>query len=75
MLGTCMWWLVEQMAQTKDKGMEPDKSADFLGYLLMTADKNLDAIYGDHTHAKNGTHLDGGIVVDAVWQGRWERVF
>ena len=55
--------------------MEPDKSADFLGYLLMTADKNLDAIYGDHTHAKNGTHLDGGIVVDAVWQGRWERVF
>jgi hypothetical protein len=27
--------------------------------------------YGDCIHQNDGTHLDGGIKDDAVWQARW----
>ena len=33
----------------------------------------MDAVYGDHIHQNDGTHLSGGIdaTIDRVWQQRW----
>ena len=48
--------------------------ADLPGYRIIEADCCLDGIYGDHVHANDGTHLDGGIKDDATWQRSWKRV-
>ena len=54
--------------------LEPDVGADLPGYRITEADCRLDGIYGDHVHANDGTHLDGGIQDDETWQRRWKRV-
>jgi hypothetical protein len=35
------------------------------------ADLLLDRVYGDHVHQNPGTHLDGGITNDVMWQDYW----
>ena len=52
----------------------PDVGADLPGYTLTQADKLLDVVYGDHIHDNDGTHLDGGVADDGVWQARWRRL-
>ena len=52
----------------------PDVGADLPTYILTEADKLLDSIYGDHVHDNDGTHLDGGIATDRLWQRRWTRM-
>ena len=32
------------------------------------------SVYGDNLHRNGGTHLDGGVADDAVWQHRWRRI-
>ena len=32
------------------------------------------AVYGDCVHQNDGTHLDGGIRDDAIWQERWKKI-
>lgn len=36
--------------------------------------EKLTRVYGDCVHQNDGTHLDGGIRDDAVWQERWRKV-
>ena len=31
----------------------------------------LQEVYGDFPHQNDGSHLDGGVVDDALWQRRW----
>jgi hypothetical protein len=33
----------------------------------------LDTVYGDHAHANDGRHLDGGYSDDHKWQSLWQR--
>jgi hypothetical protein len=52
-----------------------ETGADLPDYTLTEADIKLDtAVYGDHVHNNDGTHLDGGIVDDHRWQRRWRRL-
>ena len=46
--------------------VNPDKYNDLTGHKYTNTDILLDKIYGDHVHAKDGTHLDRGIVEDRV---------
>ena len=39
-----------------------------------STDRRLDSVYGDHPHHNDGRHLDGGVVDDPFWQGRWKRI-
>ena len=34
----------------------------------------LQGVYGDFPHHNDGSHLDGGIADDALWQRRWHRL-
>ena len=34
----------------------------------------MDLVYGDHVHQNDGTHLNGGIADDPVWQVYWRRL-
>jgi hypothetical protein len=43
-------------------------------YALTAIDLKMDAVYGDHVHWNDGTHLTGGIVDDYVWQDYWRRL-
>ena len=54
--------------------IDPDAGAANLpGYVLMAADQRLDTVFGDHVHDNNGTHLHGGVALNALWQKRWNR--
>ena len=37
-------------------------------------ERKLMEVYGDHVYQNDGSHLDGGIADDAVWQERWKKV-
>ena len=52
----------------------PDVGADLPTYLTTSADKLLDSVFGDHVHDNDGSHLDGGIATDSLWQKRWTRI-
>ena len=41
------------------------------GYTPTSEDLRLREVYGDWVHANTGTHLDGGIGNDEVWQAWW----
>ena len=49
--------------------MDPDKGVDLLGYILTEADRILDKIYGDHVHANDDAHLEGGITEKKCGRG------
>ena len=34
----------------------------------------LKGVYGDFLHHNNGSHLDGGVADDAIWQRRWRQL-
>ena len=36
--------------------------------------EKLTRVYGDCVHQNDGTHLDGGIRDDMVWQERWKKI-
>ena len=36
--------------------------------------QKLERVYGEKIHQNDGTHLDGGVVDDKVWQARWREV-
>jgi hypothetical protein len=41
---------------------------------LSRADELLIEVYGDTIHQNDGTHLDGGVADDRIWQRRWMKV-
>ena len=51
-----------------------EDGADDAGYELSKADKLLNLVYGDHPHRNAGTHLNGDIAEDTLWQGRWKKL-
>ena len=34
----------------------------------------LQGVYGDYLHSNDGSHLDGGVADDAIWQRRWHQL-
>jgi hypothetical protein len=34
----------------------------------------MDKVYGDHVHHNPGTHLNGGIADDSLWQEHWQQL-
>ena len=57
-------------AAIQASGVQPDEGADLPDYTPTEADRRLDAVLGDHIHDNDGSHLDGGIPDDALWQAR-----
>jgi hypothetical protein len=51
-----------------------EEGADLPGFTPVQADHLLDALYGDHPHQNDGSHLRGGVADDAIWQRRWRRM-
>ena len=47
---------------------------DLPGAEVSAADLKLMDVYGDYIHQNDGSHLDGGIKDDAVWQARWAKL-
>jgi hypothetical protein len=47
---------------------------DLPGATITDADRKLLEVYGDYIHQNDGTHLDGGIQDDAVWQEYWRKL-
>jgi hypothetical protein len=61
-------------AEEKDEVEEEPANkpiGDLPGVEMTEADKLLLKVYGDYVHQNDGTHLDGGIADDKVWQKRW----
>ena len=54
---------------------EPSQlTGDTPGHVPTEVDLKLKEVYGDYLHQNDGTHLDGGIQDDAVWQERWKKL-
>jgi len=73
--------LAQQQPAQQQPAQEPapipivtEEGADLPGYTSTEADRLLDTVYGDHPHANDGRHMDGGISDDAAFQRRWKRV-
>ena len=49
-----------------------ETNADLPGYFRSRADIKLNRMFGDHPHDNNGTHLDGNIPDDCLWQRWWK---
>ena len=52
----------------------PEENADLSELTPKIAHLLLQEVYGDFPHHKDGLHLDGGIVDDALWQRSWRRL-
>jgi hypothetical protein len=52
----------------------PETGADLPEYHITSADRKLAAVFGDHIHNNDGTHLSGGIADDHLWQRRWRKL-
>ena len=46
------------------------EGADLGGYRLTAADHMIHTVYGYYLHCNYGTHLDGGMSNNVVWQLR-----
>ena len=57
-----------------DSPPPPEKNADLLDFNLERAHLLLREVYGDSPHQNDGSHLDGGVADDAIWQRRWRRL-
>ncbi len=51
-----------------------EKGPDLEGYVLSEVDQKMDAVYGDHVHNNDGTHLHGDITDDPKWQLYWKKL-
>ena len=54
---------------TKDTADGERDNGDAPGYVLTLEELRLREVYGDWVHGNPGTHLDGGITDDGMWQG------
>ena len=41
---------------------------------ISEADRKLMEVYGGYIHQNDGSHLDGDIKEDSVWQSRWRKL-
>ena len=52
----------------------PEENAELPGFSPESAHRLLKGVYGDFPHQNDGSHLDGGIADDAVWQRHWHQL-
>ena len=52
----------------------PETNAELPGFSLERAHLLLQGVYRDFPHHNDGSHLDGGVLDDAVCQCRWSRM-
>ena len=52
----------------------PEENADLPDFTPELAHLFLRVVYGDFLHQNDGSHLDGGVVDDAIWQRCWRRL-
>ena len=58
-------------AETAKPDKEEDEKGDVPRYIPTPEDLPLREVYGDWVHGNPGTHLDGGVKEDGLWQGWW----
>ena len=51
-----------------------EENADLPGFTTERAHLLLHGVYGDFPHHNDGSHLNGGIADEALWQCRWSRL-
>ena len=56
---------------TGDTAEGEGESGNVPGYVLTPENLRLREVYGDWFHRNQGTHLDGGVKDDSVWQAWW----
>jgi len=59
---------------TESQTQQPVQCEENPGNHLTPADRKLDTVFGDIIHPNDGTHLDGGVQEDRLWQARWRRM-
>ena len=52
----------------------PEEDANLPGFTPERAHLFFQGVYGDFPHHNDGSHLDGGIADNAVWQHYWRRL-
>ena len=52
----------------------PEENADLPGFTPERAHLLLREVYGDFPHHNYGSHLDGVVANDSIWQRRWRRI-
>jgi hypothetical protein len=52
----------------------PNIGADLPGFVPSPADFLLHVVFGDHPHDNDGSHLDGDILQDRLWQSWYHRI-
>jgi hypothetical protein len=57
-----------------DGGLGEVEVLNFPDAIISDADRMMDKVYGDHVHQNPGTHLDGGIADDTMWQDYHRRL-
>jgi hypothetical protein len=61
----------------EEEDQEPSTTmpiGDLPGVTVTEADRKLMEVYDDYIHQNDGTHLDGGIKDDAMWQENWRKL-
>ena len=54
---------------TEESSKGEGARGDVPRYAPTTEDLRLREVYGDWVHGNPGTHLDGGVTEDGLWQG------
>jgi hypothetical protein len=62
------------MGQSKDRTTEVEIGDLPAGIKLLDADRMMDKCYGDHVHQNAGTHMEGDIPCDKMWQDYWQQL-
>ena len=52
----------------------PEENADLPYFTPERVHLLLREVYGDFPHDNEGSHLDGGVADDALWQHRWHQL-
>ena len=52
----------------------PEKNADLPDFTPERAHLLLREVYGDFPHHNDGSHLDGGVTDNAIWERPWRRL-
>ena len=51
-----------------------EENADLLDFTPERPHMFLREVYGEFSHHNDGSHMDGGVVDDAIWQRCWRRL-
>eukprot|EP00978_Attheya_sp_CCMP212_P030781 scaffold114420_cov71-Attheya_sp.AAC.1 len=64
----------EPTAAAESDDQEEIPIGNLPGQAVTDTDRKLMGVYGDFVHQNDGTHLDGGIKDDKIWQERWKKL-